>query len=350
MTTALEYETVDVTPRTYIIESIRFQQDFTQAEAISEWIDNSFDAEANQFKFERDKDRITITDDGKGCDDPKVMVTLGDHRAHHSSQPQIGFYGIGAKDAIIWSANTVLITTVCNGKKYRLSCDWKHIQRTNKWSIDAPTVSDTSEKSGTRIILTSLCRPFNNLAETIEELRFRYSPAIENYGKQILFRKKQNGEFVPLTKYEYPALNDYCVKDIVVGGKKARVAMGIVPDGVRIAPRIRGMSISFGYRVIEKNSSLGFCGRPVPGVVATCQLGEGWRLSKNKTELKEGTQQLGEAIYAEFSDFVERVSSRSRSIQLDNVAKGLNSILKDMSQAGKTNRKEKREKASSEGS
>lgn len=314
---------IDITPHTNLIESIR-QQNLPWTTIFGELIDNSLDAGANRVAIEFTKDNCVITDDGKGCDDLRVMLAPGARKDHATTE--LGRYGIGAKDAAISAADTISIESVCNGVVRSVSCSWKVIAKSGEWKVADPMVSATSAPSGTKIIL-SACRKVWSFDNLVEDLQFRYTPAIKR-GKQILIRTKTKGECKPLAEFVYPALDRHTVRDVVVAGNKARVTMGIVPDGVKFSRR--GMSISYGYRVILQNTAIGFGGKPVPGLVGICELGDGWELSKNKTEVTKNIDELGDAIASAFADLIEHASQRSQSIQFDNVAKELNTILEDI--------------------
>ncbi len=91
--------------------------------ALSELIDNAFDAGATNvsIRFGPGK-RVSVTDNGCGCDSPESMLTLGDHYRRKSTR--LGRYGVGAKDAALWLWGKWVIKTTVADTCLKFSIDW----------------------------------------------------------------------------------------------------------------------------------------------------------------------------------------------------------------------------------
>jgi hypothetical protein len=311
---------VCISPDTSVIESYR-QSGLSWHERFGEFIDNSFDAKATQVRIRVTSDSITIMDDGIGCPDPLVMVRLGG-RSQHSGKT-LGRYGIGVKDAAISTANVLEIDTTHGGVWKQLKVDWLGIQRSNSWDIPEPTVTAVDKlASGTKIRLSSLVGKIPSKPDRqaiVDRLSMIYTPAIKQ-GRSIVFTWPGESASTPVPEFVWPVLERERSAELAIGGKSARVRLGLVPEGSQF--RQTGLVLAHHYRVIQygKKQGLSVSGRTLPRLFGWVDLIDTkWKLSKNKTSLDaDQYDELAEAIRGEFRTEIEAAETavESRVFQL----------------------------------
>ena len=108
-----------------IIEQYAHNEKLTWKKMIPELIDNALDAKARTFDFNKDGNTLVIKDDGIGCPDPRVMVSLGESKAHATGSPRSGRYGLGGKASCIRAsqAGLVEIVSVHDGQLSKIAVD-----------------------------------------------------------------------------------------------------------------------------------------------------------------------------------------------------------------------------------
>jgi Histidine kinase-, DNA gyrase B-, and HSP90-like ATPase len=305
---------LSIIPDTGVLESFR-RQGITWFVRCGELIDNAFGAKATTVSFEFEKKRLTITDDGNGCPTPLAMVRLGGR--YQQPGDTIGKYGIGLKDASISTCHQVTIATVHAGIERRLSCNWQHIEKTGRWEIEDPTERDATWR-GTIIIFDNIfCGPPRDHDELIADLSLTYTPAIKQ-GKQIKITWRAGGKLVTVPEFTFPVLEDDRTAALNVFRKLARVRIGLIPEGQ--PTRTAGLILAHSFRVIKKNVRRGLSDNPIPSLFGWVDLGDGWNLNKNKTDLTDDEEEeLMTAIRREFADTIKKAEARSFTQQFAGV-------------------------------
>lgn len=121
---------VRITPLTHTIESYRNAR-MTWAGCLGELLDNALSHEkgnANRVGIEVTGKEVRVFDDGAGIDDVSRIVRPGDSGTWNRSS-DIGLYGIGATQALLWMGCRSEVHTVHAGQYARAYVDWDNLLR-----------------------------------------------------------------------------------------------------------------------------------------------------------------------------------------------------------------------------
>lgn len=319
MSTLPEHEIV---PDTHLVQSL-CTNNLDWRRALGELIDNAFDAGASSvsisFGTRKGASTFTITDNGNGCEDPRAFVRFGGHSRKASTR--LGRYGIGAKEAVMWIGQEpprVVVVSTHAGKRRTLAHDWKVVVNTNRWTIDPSslTVIDAAPgECGTRLTVTpsQRCVPSGKGWDALlSTLGYLYAPAIKR-GKQINVQR-DSGPLTPIVGYALPALEPGHIDTVIdVGGRKARVLVGIVPPGV--ANERPGLTYTYGFRVILEASGYGCGGFDHSRIAGIVDLGDGWVLAKNKDNVSQHREDLFAAVFAACRPILERAEVTGQQLE-----------------------------------
>lgn len=271
----------DITPDSHLIQSIR-STNIHYPEALSEMVDNSFDAGATAVCIEYDGRAkvMAVQDNGKGCADFRVMLRIGQH--HKTETTRLGRYGVGLKNSAIGLAD--LLTIESQGKK--VSVDWMEIAR-NGWKFTAADES-TPLNVGLRLTLGQLVRAAR-LSSVTDTLSFNFAPALWS-GRTI----KINGADV--VAWVVPDLQDEIqVENMNPDGMGFRLRAGIVKDNTKDA-----FILAYEHRILG-----GTCepvGEYVTGgrFLGFVELFGPWPLLKHKDGLADGV--AAQWLYRELAE------------------------------------------------
>jgi hypothetical protein len=172
---------LDMTPDSHLIESV-VNTKITAPEAISELVDNSFDADATEIYVRISGDSISVSDNGRGCSDLESMLALGRHRRQQSTK--LGRYGVGLKNAAIGMGKTLFVSTTHRNVRREAELSWEDIAENGWKSASGEEHEALNESSGTRIEIGKLHRKALPLPLR-KELSFSFAPAIWD-GKKIM--------------------------------------------------------------------------------------------------------------------------------------------------------------------
>ena len=319
-----EVTEIDFTPDVRgTIEATR-SKTFAWRELLGELIDNAFDASASTVEIEIKGKELSVTDNGNGCGDFEKMLTMGRHTRQIGTR--LGRYGVGLKDAAWWLKGPTRISSVHHNQKQTLLIDWDKL---TKWCLQSPNrvPAETGDR-GTRIRFEQIGRRFpdgKSLQEVIADIGYIYSPAIKN-GQQVIFRKGR--EQILAKRYELPPLVDVIDTSIIVDGKRARVHVGIVPDGT---PNPKpGINYTHGFRVILPYTALGCGGYGCARIAGWVVLEDGWKLDRNKYDVAEFKEELGEAVFGVIRDIVIKASSQAKDLKTTALAKSLTDAFRGL--------------------
>lgn len=323
-------------PAPAYLEAMR-RQGLSWRDLFGELIDNSFDARASRVGIELvpKTRRVVIDDDGDGCDDVERMLTIGDHLRQPGTR--LGRYGVGLKDVgvTLWGEMTIDTTT---GRKRQHCCvDWKRLKGTTDWDSADPVEMERDREHGTRIEFRRIDRDVPRSVEKLAaDLGFVFAPALRE-GKQIVIDKGKKR--VVCKPYQLPLLEDIVEEQFEVDGKWVRLRVGIVKDGEKNEKP--GFIFYHEHRAIQ-NSALGSgdssVSYSVSRIAGEVELGPKWILSKNKTGIVEGQDELGAAIFARCRVIFEKAKLRTRELKLDGLSKEVQYMLDGMLKKGKEKR------------
>lgn len=279
--------------------------------AISELIDNSFDAAATRVELDFSKAKqLTVVDDGNGCPNIQRMLTIADHMPSKSTA--LGRYGVGLKDAACWLWGEMKVDSVFRGKAISASVNWEKLSKQKDWEIADPIEYEPTEElpRGTklRFLKHDRNRP-HSLEKLSDELGYTFWPALSS-GKQIVITGQRTQRFV-CKAWTPPPLADIIEDAFTVDGKHVALRVGIVPPDD--SNEHSGFNFAFGHRNIC-NSSLGSNGLSTSRICGIVTLGEGWRLSTNKTSICDDQESLAAALWERCKAILEKSQSHAESI------------------------------------
>jgi hypothetical protein len=290
-------------------------------QVLGEWIDNAFDANAQNISFEfgdAASDRfVRVIDDGKGCEDPRVMVKLGGHKKHDWTR--LGRYGIGGKDAALWVGemqSTIQIRTFNGWLRRDFRVKWEEYASSG-WRVGKVIESPAEPyEKGTIITITPRAKDMAGgkyWTDLLEQLGYLYAPAIRQ-GRQIKLKRARAHEWEIVRRWEPPKFQGEHVDAIIeVKGRKARVYVGVVAEGVKNDKA--GFTYFHEWRVIEKASANG-CGLYNPAkICGFVDLDKSWPLTKNKDAISGDTELLYQAVEAASLAILQRAEQIADEIQ-----------------------------------
>lgn len=198
---------------------------------MKEYFDNSLDADAHAIEFIKDGPELVIRDDGRGCPDPIVMVSLGHTKPHSADSPRSGFYGMGGKVAGIRASQgtSVEVESVVGGRTHRVIANWRRMIEEDRFLYDRydPMPALRTSRPGTTIKIYN-CRPLANLDKIVRDLEWSYADPLAS---GVSIRIAIEGHARQLRPYEPPPFADSMDCTIDHRGRPVRILCGLVADG-----------------------------------------------------------------------------------------------------------------------
>lgn len=299
-------------------------------EALSELIDNAFDANANRCDIAITKDQVEIKDDGVGCDDLACFIALGKRRDR--STTDLGMHGRGVKDAWFWLSDGIDIESYHGGMCYRLSMSALELIE-SKWMGPTQTAIIESGR-GTTVTFSQLQKRRTPKEQTLDDLGKRYMPALMD-GRQIIV-KCGNQRAKRIKPFAMPQVQDVVRDTFDVGGKSVSIDVGIVPEG-KPNP-VANLLFIRGYRVIMA-CAVGAGDFSTARIAGTVTLGKGWALSPHKDNISESIDELGAAIYERIKHVLEKAHRQYMTAESDAFLEAVEGLTEE---GLKALRKEKR--------
>lgn len=310
----------DLTPQT---QMLKVPSSLGWKKSLAELIDNSFDAKATSVHIAYGGRTLVVEDDGIGCHEIDAFFRQG----KHSSRNGVGRHGVGLKDAALWLRGTTEVRSMSKTGGVQCSINWKRFIEGGKWTAIAQRLP-ASESTGTRINFSGII-PTHLLDTHIEELGYLFYPAIES-GRQILFRRN-NKRYAPIPAFQFPPLSNVLEIESDVQGKPFRVRAGIVLDGYDNPHP--GFTIAYKHRVIT-NTADGCGGYGTARFVGVVQLGEQWKLSRNKDELVEDAALLAETLHLLCRETLAEAAEKSRIVTLAGIETTIATNLREALRQG----------------
>jgi hypothetical protein len=335
--------TIPVEP--HFLYSIREQSSFTWKSMICELIDNAFDADADCVRLMWPGGKVfEISDNGVGTDNLLNLLTLGGRCDHQTNN--IGKYGVGAKQALIWLWGVSEISsTVMNGDSQSLTVDWESIA---SGQIQYPSYADIDRQRvsaglrGTRLKCMSI-RTSPKMEMLLPSLANTYTPGLE-LGRNI-FASVATKTPEKLKPRSWPATEEEIVDTIQAAGREVSIRMGIVKKG-ELNPYNHGFSFERTYRVIKESTLGAKGGLSVSRIAARISLSKEWSLSTNKDDFTEFQDELADAIYERCHSLMQAASEQTISHEDSQFNRELSEIVMKSSKK----KREKRNGGSQSGS
>jgi hypothetical protein len=308
----------DLTPEPHYILSVR-NQGLPWWKALSELIDNGFDAKANRVEITVKGRTVTVTDNGRGMPDVIKAIRLGGHVASYGRG--LGMYGVGLKDAWLSSGDKIDIRTVHAGLKTTISVDIRQIG--SDWIGPDPTIESTTEKDGTTIVLH--LRDGRNIPtlEVFQKLGFIFSPAITQ-GLQIV--RINGGKTHPVSATPLPPFSESVQDTFDIQGKSVSLNIGILRQGERMPEG--PFCFAYRHRIIE-HSSLGAKNLSCMAMGGIITLGDGWVFTKNKDAIAENSDELEDEIYSRIKHLLVKANKMAIDVQSDQMKTELESMVNE---------------------
>lgn len=312
--------------------------------ALGELIDNGFDANATRIHIESLPGNILIyTDDGDGCDDLVRMLTIG-LSYEQTRVRRLGRYGVGFKEAALWLASKVEITSAANGVLRNWSVDWETVKASGNWDTGSdPTQEDATDKAcreaglinghGMRLVFTRVKKILpsgKNMLPIVADLGFTFHPAVSSGRQIVVTARKKNHVISP---YQLPPLAAIVEGEASVNGKTIRVHAGIVPPEHK--NKRPGFAYLFHHRVIDV-TSLGAKGYSTARVCGSVHLGDKWGLSKNKTSLADNdADALEAAVFNIVEPMLKEAQTQTQNLASTTLSKRVANLLNQATRKAK---------------
>lgn len=321
----------DMTPET---SSLVAQMSSTLGwkKSLAELIDNSFDAKATSVRITYGNRSLIVEDDGIGCSEVDAFFRQGKHRSRNG----LGRFGVGLKDAALWlhgpsGQGVTDLRSIAKDGGVKCSVSWRKFIDSHVWKMAAQRLP--AGPTGTRIAFTGIGRQLKD--SHVDELGYLFYPAIES-GRQIVV-KRGTARPKPVAAFQFPPLDNVIEHASEIEGREFRVRAGVVQEG-HANPR-PGFTIAYKHRVITTtNDGCGSYG--TARFVGVVQLGEQWKLSRNKEELVEDAPLLAETLHLICKDVLIAAADKSRIVSLAGIE---NTIANNLSDALMAHKKAQRD-------
>lgn len=301
---------------------------------LSELIDNSFDAGANEIRLEFLPRELRVSDDGRGSSDTGVMLASGVREQHPGVT--LGRYGVGLSDAAQWLGGQTMIYT-CDGSLFRYTtADWDQIAQETDWPelIEYTKPPEAAVTSGALWNPTGTCLRFKHTRsypaydKLMLKLGFRYFPGLATRKITLITSRKptQVASFSPPR-----LLNDMRHQvSFSIDGKTVHAEGGMVAEGV-LNP-FPGFHFVYDYRVVQ-TSEVPCDGYVTSRFFCVVTLGPEWPLSRNKDLITTDVEQeaiLFERLRSEFSHLMEACSAASLHLEVGALQQDLSRRLTNL--------------------
>lgn len=303
-------KTLNITPDAHVIESIR-RTNITYAEGLSELIDNSLDAGASSISIEYSPTKLTVSDNGGGCDDLEAMLTLGKHRPGKNTK--LGRYGVGLKNTGIGLGDLLEVESRKDGTKRLVTIDWSIF---TEWKAEQAEAS-TPKPNGTEITISRLIKGRMPVEKVAEQLSFTFTPALRA-GKKISLVG------VKLEPINEPEFSESVEGEEEWDGFGFRVKAGILASGRNDR---KPFIIAYEHRVLFDTSNPCKDFSTGSKFFAWVELWGNWPLLKHKDGLSDHAQILFDALHEICLPLLEKAHEEGEIIELQGIGEELTEAL-----------------------
>ena len=340
----------NITPKPRMLKGVQSQK-WTASGAIAELIDNSFgagrgNATAVSIAFDTAKRTLVILDNGQGMEYIGRLFQLGNTIGRTAGD--IGHFGSGGTQAIIWLAEWVNVATERNDQIMQDSVKWEDIfdledfrdvSVSNEWQDGTLAIP---ERHGTviRIKLLKERRLYPHLI--CRDLARLFAPGLRN-GRQIIWTHLRDGEMVdepvlltdPFKRTTQPETTEQ-FRFVVRLGEKHLPVQGTIYFDKETSHADSWVRIGFSHREILKTRDCfksektgeSYAGIGVSGWL---DLGDGWQEHFSTTKDAFNDQPLYEVlmeyVFEHIRELLKLAEDRTIDFELDNIALSLQMAL-----------------------
>jgi Histidine kinase-, DNA gyrase B-, and HSP90-like ATPase len=293
--------------------------------ALAELLDNSFgeqrgNASSVRLEWNAKTRRLKILDDGQGMKDVADLFVFG--QGETSGTGDIGLYGIGGSEALVWLSDYTDVATVRKGRIARTTADYsKCIDReefpriNNRWKIPSAVNCPPELLGSEHGTLIDMCirADLRIQPDVIQERLSRMFNVGLRTGRRITWTTMQRDGTVTETQlnaWDPGRMEDGITGTVAIGnGLSAQVHAGRV-EGLSIANS--KLSVNYLYRQV-KETTAGFS-RPVQGAVGNVDLSPQWLpyLTTTKDDIREDCRHLEEALMLKVAELLEPLVEQLR--------------------------------------
>jgi Histidine kinase-, DNA gyrase B-, and HSP90-like ATPase len=342
-------QTFNITPKPRMLIGVQNQR-WNVSGALAELIDNAFgpgrgNAGVVKITYDATDRTLTVEDDGQGMDYIGQLFQLGNTIGHTAGD--IGHFGSGGTQAIIWLPEWVRVATQRNNKVMMDRIRWSEIFAMEDFRDVA--VSNEWKKGhlsalgklghGTIIHMKLLKARKINTSNVIRDLSRLFAPGLR-HGKQIIWCQQRSGEVIEERQLDDPfeatSQPENTVRfDIVIDRDGEHLPVhGVVLFNENTSHADSLIRVGFGYREIMrtrdcfKSEDEAFAGIGVSGWL---DLGEGWQPYLSTTKDTFNDQPLYDAlmlhVFEKIRALLLRAEQQTVDFELDNLAIGLEIAL-----------------------
>lgn len=293
--------------------------------ALAELLDNSFGdmrgrASAIWLQWTPKTRLLTILDNGQGMKDIADLFTLG--KGETSGAGDIGLYGVGGSEALLWLADDAEVVTLRAGRVAHGRAKWARCIRrqefpdiNSRWreaTLNICPLELLDHGQGTLIRLA--IRPDLRInPEVIQERLSRMFGVALRGGRRVTWTTNMSDGPIETQLHEWnpgPLLDVISATVTLSDGLSARIRAGRV-EGLSLANS--KLSVNYIYRQV-KETTAGF-GRPVQGAVGDIDLSPEWLpyLTTTKDDIREDCRHLEEALMARIASLLEPLIEQLRA-------------------------------------
>lgn len=313
---------VSISPLTHTIESYRNAR-MSWAGCLAELADNSLSPEkgdASRIHLDIRRHEVRVYDNGVGIDEVSRVLRPGDSGTWAGSA-DIGLYGVGATQALLWMGCRSEVHTVWEGRYSRAIVDWDALlrnRRSNKWEArveDLGPVEQVNplelpdeirmEQRGTLLLAAKRVRGrrtphTGDIRKSLERL---FTPAPRS-GREILFHSVARRETYSLNPLDPPTLSEPTKVAGEIGGKPYSGEVGVLDHA---DARVSGLWFGYQHRMIVRKGAADVPGLP-SNVYGYIELGPEWRrsLSTFKDDISRDLEPLLGDIRGQIEDVIEQ--------------------------------------------
>lgn len=322
-------------------------QKMTVHAALTELIDNSFDAKATQVRIELANGKfISAKDNGEGIPTITRIVEFGGHEAHRTTRS--GMYGVGLKEAALalgGSHSKVKVNSLRDGVMTRGTVEWDKL-KSSPGCLTWDSAAAPHAAPGTLIEITPLRMRVpegKDRDRLLAELGYTYSIALRD-GRSI--DVLASGRSYVVKPYVPPMLEDVVGCTFEVRGKSAKLHAGIVPTGQ--FNEWPGVTYCHGWRVVKRASRAGCGDFSHTRLFAMVDLSDEWTRAKNKDDLIDADD-LYAAVGEILAPLLKRAESQTREFTFTSNIADLEAALNSALGLGSPDLKAKRGDGEQEG-
>lgn len=340
-------KTFNITPRPRMLVGVQNQR-WTISGALAELIDNAFgagrgDASKCFINYDPLKRTLSVVDNGEGMEYIGRLFQLGNTIGRTAGD--IGHFGMGGTQAIIWLAEWVNVATERGGRIMQDSVRWSEIFEME----DFRDVSVSDEwksghftrlsewKHGTIINIKLLKERRFHISNIVRDLSRLFAPGLRR-GKQIIWQTADNDANILIDPFakESPPKTTRRFDIIVEIGERHLPLRGVISFDETVSHADSWVRIGFSHREIMKTRDCykssarneSFAGIGVSGWL---DLGDGWQpyLTTTKDAFNDEPlyETLTEHVFAEIRELLILAEQHAEDFELDNLALGLQTAL-----------------------